>query len=289
MFASKGLAEEKSVALSFDDSPKPSSVYFSSLDRTKKLIEKLRASGVPSVAIFANPCNGKSEAQTYKQLKLYRDNGHFIGNHTCSHPRLDDVGPEEFISNIQKAEDRLGDLLSRPKMFRYPFLNEGTHQTVRDKVRQWLANNKYRNAQITGDNEDPTFSSKIHTAKKLGKKIDYGAVKALFVDHIVSALECNHLLAFDSLNMSPKHVLLLHEADATVMFIDSLIDSLKDKGWKIISPIEAYSDPIYSKVPKNTHSGFGLISQLVYEKTGEKKICYDYKKMVGDLNKILDL
>ncbi|MFN8370907.1 MAG: hypothetical protein U0T83_09830 [Bacteriovoracaceae bacterium] len=40
--------------------------------------------------IFANPC--KDSKDGVKQLKNTVDSGHFIGNHTCWHVKLDEGG-----------------------------------------------------------------------------------------------------------------------------------------------------------------------------------------------------
>lgn len=283
------LASAKEVALSFDDAPNASSLHYTSSDRTSDLIRKLTALHVPQVMVFANPCKGEDFSSTQKQLKGYTEAGHLIGNHTCSHPRFDKVGYIAFSEDAKKADELLEPLFKGQKFFRFPYLNEGTDPVIRDRMRSWLRVHKYRNANISGDNEDPTFSAKINEAKKLGKKIDYEAIKNLFVGHIISSLECNDELAKKNLNRSPKHVLLLHEADATVMFLDSLVIELRKRGWKVISATEAYSDPLYLEEPKNTHSGFGIVAQIAFERTGIKKACYDYSALVTRLNILLGL
>lgn len=283
------FASAKEVALSFDDAPKASSFHYTSSDRTSELIRKLTDLRVPQAMVFANPCNGGNVDTIREQLRKYVEAGHLVGNHTCSHPRFDEVGYKAFSEDAKKADDLLGPLFKGQKFFRFPFLNEGKDPVSRDKMRGWLKTHGYRNASISGDNEDPTFSSKINEAKRLGKKIDYEAVKASFIDHIVSALECNDGLAVANLGRSPKHVLLLHEADATVMYVDSLIVELRKHGWKIISATEAYTDGLYLEEPKNTYSGYGIVAQVAFEKTGKKKSCYDYPALVRRLNDILGL
>ena len=279
----------KEVALSFDDAPVASSLHFNSVQRTRKLVRSLRKQNVSSVMVFANPCKNSNIDNMMRRLKIYKKAGHYIGNHTCNHPRLDKFGFEAFTKDVEKADRLLQPLFPKQKFLRFPYLNEGNKPELRDKMRTWLAQNSYRNAPITGDNEDPTFSKKINDAKQLGKKIDYAAVKRLFVDHIISSLECNNKLAIETIGRSPRHMLLLHEADATVMFIEDLITELRRRNWKIIDPIEAYEDPLYKIKPRNTYSGFGLIAQVAYEKTNKKKRCYNYKKMVKNLNQILGL
>lgn len=94
--------------------------------------------------IFSNPCKGNSLESTLKQLQLYKDNGHLIGNHTCSHPRLDDVGYDEYTKDIAKADRILKPLMFAEKYFRYPYLNESNKIILRDKVRSWLKEKQYR-------------------------------------------------------------------------------------------------------------------------------------------------
>lgn len=279
----------KEVALTFDDAPNASTLHFTSIQRTEELIKKLKQLEIAQVMIFANACKIHNHEELISQLKKYKEAGHLIENHTCSHPRLDEVGFKIFSEDTEKGDQLLRSLLNGQKYFRYPYLNEGKDIVVRDEMREWLRKNNYRNGSISGDNEDPTFSAKINEAKRLGKKINYNEVKRIFLDHIINSLECNDKLAIDNLNRSPKHVLLLHEADATVMFINDLVIELRKKGWKIITPTEAYKDPIYFELPTNTYAGAGIVAQVVFEKNKKKVSCYDYGAMVKKLNKVLGL
>ena len=179
--------------------------------------------------------------------------------------------------------------MTQNKFIRYPYLNEGTDKELRDNVRIWLKQQNYRNARISADNEDPIFSAKINKAKKLGKAIDHQKVYELFESHIVSSLECSDNVARKLFGRSPKHVLLLHEADATVLFIKQLVTKLRKDGWKIIPVLEAYSDPIYFEEPLNMKAWHGIISQLEFERTGSFTSCYDYRAMVKKLNELLAL
>lgn len=279
----------KEIALTFDDAPFGSSRHYDSEKRTNELIEKLKKHHVPSVLIFANACKKKDAAAVVRQLKKYRDNGHFIGNHTCSHPRLDDVGFSTFSKDAEKGDTLLAPLFAGQKFFRFPYLNESNDEKLRDQMRDWLKANRYRNGMVSIDNEDHIFSFKINQAKQLGKKIDYEKVKQLFLNHLLGAAEYYDELAVKSLGYSPKHVLLLHEMDATVMFIDSLIIALRQRGWTIIGVDKAYQDRIYFESPKNTGANNGILSQVVAEKTGEKKGYSKFEEIKAELDKILGL
>ena len=284
------IGQAKEIALTFDDAPVGSTVYFESHERTNELIKKLKDLRVPQVIIFANPCKRKDTKSIIGQLKAYIDAGHIIGNHTCSHPRFDKVGFKAFSADTMKADKMLSPLFSGQKFFRYPFLNEGTDEKARDQMRDWLTQNNYRNGLVSIDNDDPVVTKKIIKAKELGKTVDHKKVAKLFQKHILTAAEFYEKLAIKNLGYSPKHVLLLHEIDGTVLYIDALVKELRTNGWKIISAKEAYEDPLYLKAPKNTYAGNGILSQIEYEKTGKKpKDYYTWDKLGKDLDKVLDL
>jgi peptidoglycan/xylan/chitin deacetylase (PgdA/CDA1 family) len=169
LFSSPSYAA-KEIALTFDDAPVDSSMHFETNARTDALIKKLKELKVPPVMIFANPCKRENLSIVIRQLKKYRDAGHFIGNHTCSHPRLDDLGFERYSADANKGDTLLTPLFSGQKFFRYPFLNEGKEEPLRDQMRDWLITRHYKNGMVSVDSNDYVFSSRINEAKKRGKK-----------------------------------------------------------------------------------------------------------------------
>lgn len=279
----------KEIALTFDDAPMSSSIHFETEKRTDELIRKLKVLKVPSAMIFANPCKSADSASVVAQLKKYKDNGHSIGNHTCTHPRLDDVGFKTYSEDANKADKLLSNLFPDQKFFRYPFLNEGKEEPLRNQMRDWMRQKHYRNGMVSVDNDDYIFSFKINQAKGLGKKVDYAKVKVLFLKHLIGAVEFYNDLAVKTVGYSPKHVILLHEMDATVMFIEDLVVALRKNDWTIISAQEAFKDKIYFENPKNTYANNGIISQIALEKTGEKLGYYKFEEVKAELNKILGL
>lgn len=283
------ISHAKEIALTFDDSPIGSSTHFETTTRTLTLIEKLKKLNVPSVMVFANPCKRTDSSEVIRQLELYKQNGHLVGNHTCSHFRLDEVGFDKYTKDILEADKLLSPLFASQKYFRYPYLNDGNDQTLRNKVREWLRKNQYRHGAVSIDNDDYIFSFKINKAKNLNKKIDYNKVKSLFLDHILGSVEYYDNLAKATLGYSPKHVLLLHEMDATVMFVDALIVELRARGWKIIKAEEAFQDKLYQQTPSSIYSNNGIIAQISHDMTGIQHGYGASKNLEAELNKILDL
>lgn len=277
----------KEIALSFDDAPGDPSPFFSPVQRTDELIKKLKTLNIPPVIIFANPCKGGDVAQQVAQMRKFKDEGHIIGNHTCTHPRLDEVGYDSYTSDILEGEKHLAGLLTSPKLFRYPFFNEGKDVAVRDKVRAWLKANNYRNVSASIDNDDTMFAAKLHQAYAKGRKIDQAKLKKVFVDHVVTGAEFFEKKAKEVLGRSPKHIVLLHQKDATVLFLEDLVKELRARGWKIIDANEALKDPLYGVEPGNTLTYHGLIGQIANEKDGNFKPYYTAKSLGRDIDKVL--
>jgi peptidoglycan-N-acetylglucosamine deacetylase len=279
----------REIALTFDDAPTSSSSVYTSEARTREFIRLFRELSIPQVMIFANACKKSDRKSLRSQLGEYVSAGHLIGNHTCRHFRFDEVGFENFSADATLGEKNLGDLLSTPKFFRFPYLNEGTTERRRDEMRSWLLKNKYRQGYVSVDNDDYFFTSRLRTAQEAGKKFDLKKVETLFVSHIADAADYYDDLAVKTLGRSPRHVLLLHELDATLMFLGPLVQELRKRGWKIISISEAYQDTMYLEVPKNLYANNGIIAQLAKEKTGTEVRPQHFAHMKKELDRILKL
>lgn len=257
--------QAKEIALTFDDAPTEDSQLFSTAERTDQLIKNLEQAKTGPVMIFANPCRVLPE-KAISELKKYVVHGHMIANHTCDHSNLYKMTVTDYIDNIKKADLLLSPLISGDKFFRFPFLREGQDAKTRDQIRNWLKTNKFKNGFVSIDNDDYLVSFKIKKALSEHKKINYEKVKNIWLNHLLGAVNYYDKTAIKALGRSPKHVILLHEMDATVMFIGDLVTALRKDGWKIINPIDAYSDPIYEESPLSFYTGNGLIPQLAEDR-----------------------
>jgi hypothetical protein len=82
---------------------------------------------------------------------------------------------------------------------------------------------------------------------------------------ILGAVEFYDSLAVSTLGRSPAHVLLLHENDLAAAFVDDLVIALRVAGWTIVSPDEAYADPIASIVPQTLMTRQGHVGALAVD------------------------
>ena len=84
--------------------------------------------------------------------------------------------------------------------------------------------------------------------------------RQFYLNHIWERAQYYEKMALELTGRHIKHNLLLHHNLCSALFIDDLIQMFKNKGWQIVSPMEAYQDPIYSQIPK--YAGESLIYAL---------------------------
>ncbi len=258
--SSVSLAGE--VALTFDDAPRGDGLYFKGPERTEQLIRKLKAADV-SAAFFCNTRDLTREGLV--RLRSYADAGHIIANHTHSHPDLNKVGPEEFIREIQKAHSILAGISTFRPWLRFPYLHEGKDIPSRDAVRTALVKLAYTNAYVTIRNSDWLLDALFQEALQQERQIDLEKLKKVYLTILWAGIELYDTVAIKILGRSPKHVLLLHENDLAALFIDDLIQLLRDKGGRVISPDEAYRDPLAKMTPSALRLNWGRIAALAMD------------------------
>jgi peptidoglycan-N-acetylglucosamine deacetylase len=122
------------------------------------------------------------------------------------------------------------------------------------------------NGYVTVDNYDWYINGLLSKASRAGKQIDFNTLKEVYLDHIWTSIQFYDSVAKNTIGRSPKHVLLLHENDLSALYLTDLIDLLHQKGWTIISPREAYTDPIATSIPDVLFNGQGRIGALAKEK-----------------------
>jgi peptidoglycan/xylan/chitin deacetylase (PgdA/CDA1 family) len=197
---------------------------------------------------------------------MYGQAGHIIANHSHTHPHIQDVGVENYIADIKKAHQALNEFPGFRPWFRFPFLDEGKDEKNRDQIRDALDEMGYINGYVTVDNYDWYLEFMYQQALKENKKINYDLLKELYIEHLWESIQFYQNIALKTLKRSPKHVLLLHENDLAALFLDDLISFLRGEGWLIISPEEAYKDPISQHIPNVLMNNQGRVAAIAREK-----------------------
>lgn len=267
--ASSAALANKRVALSFDDAPRQRGAFFTPDERSKRINAGLRTGRVRQAVFFVNPGHFETPDGLGGEARImaYVGAGHLIANHSYSHPHLSKLTAEEFLADIDRAQLWLKGRAGYRPWFRFPYLFEGGRDKAkRDAVRKGLAARGLRNGYVTADGMDWHLEKLTIDAAAAGKTMDMKALRRLYLQMHLSALDYHDAMARSVLGRSPAHVLLLHETDLAALFLPDLIEELRRHGWTVITADEAYRDPLAKAFPDVPHASGTLTGAMAWEK-----------------------
>lgn len=251
------------IALSFDDAPRPADAFYSRAERASLLIEALAQEQAEAI-FFATTANMDEEGAEI--LREYALAGHAIGNHSASHRRLGRITPDDFLIDLDAADTRLSSTPGFHRYFRFPFLDEGNTEAVRDVVRDGLQSRGYQNGYVTIDTYDWFLSDLLNQALRQNREVNNQALCQLYSSTLVESAEFYDALAVRVLGRSPAHVMLLHENDLAAHCLQSLVSALREHSWTIIPAMEAYRDPIAHALPNTLYLNQGRVAAIAAER-----------------------
>lgn len=183
-------------------------------------------------------------------LKSWLDAGHTLGNHTWSHPDLNDVPADLFINDVRKGHDAIEDILVKAKQkkryFRYPSLHYGMTDQSKESVADFLEKQDYRIAHVSIDTDDFAFNLQYEKIYQSGDSMLFVQLGNEYLDHILERLEAAEKLADDVIGRPVKHVLLLHANRLNSAFLADILTEIAGLGYSFISLDKALTDPIYA-------------------------------------------
>ncbi len=257
-------ATAREIAITFDDAPTNDTATFTGEERTKRLIAALKAAGIEQAAFFCVP-RGRPAAELTR-LNAYAAAGHIIANHSDTHRNLRSLPADEYLADIVAADAALKSFATFRPWFRFPFLAEGDTREKREAVRAGLRAMNYKQGYVTVDNYDWYLNTLANNARTTGQVVDEAALRDLYVETLIKAVEFYDAIAVKTLGRSPRHVLLLHENDLAALYIADLVGELRKRGWKIIGADLAYADPIADIMPDTQFLNQGRVAAIAHTK-----------------------
>jgi peptidoglycan/xylan/chitin deacetylase (PgdA/CDA1 family) len=109
-FLESGPPEANRIALTFDDGPTPG--------LTELILDRLKERGLAASFFMI----GQNATVAPDLVKRVFAEGHAVGNHTYTHPKLSDLPDAQVEFELARTQDTLAEILNhRPAMFRPPY------------------------------------------------------------------------------------------------------------------------------------------------------------------------
>lgn len=158
-----GQAVDRRVALTFDDLPMtgagacdPAKVR----EVTRKLTAGLEARSIPAAGLASPGRACVTEPLLRETLGRWREIGAVIGNHSATHPDLNETTIEAYLADVDRGQALIEAAVGvEPRWFRPPYLHSGDEPRKKAALEAHLVERGYRWAPVTVDNQEWVYAA----------------------------------------------------------------------------------------------------------------------------------
>ncbi len=241
------------VALTFDDLPAhgPLPAGMTRVDIANSIIRALQAAQAPPTYGFVNAKRLEEDPATQQVLRLWREAGFPLANHTFTHMDLNANAVETFEGDLLADEPTLRRFMGDQDWhwLRFPYLREGDSPEQHRAIYAFLKDHGYKVAQVTLSFGDYAYNEPYARclAKNDTQAIEW--LKQSYLDGASESLSLGQKTAEAIYGHDIKHIMLLHIGGFETVMLPHLLELLQQRGFKLISLPEAESDPAYAIDP----------------------------------------
>ena len=200
---------------------------------------------------FVTLKNGADRPEGIALLRQLSAGDQLIANHWVTHPdfNADTTSLDAFAQEVVACDEVLRGLPGYRRLFRFPYLREGAAASKRDGIRMFLREQGYRIGYVSIDTSDWLLDQKLRRALVSNPALDLTDWRELHLAGLWDNAQAYERLARQLYRREVKHVLLLHHNLTNALFLGDAIDMFRARGWKIVSPDEAFEDAAYKVAP----------------------------------------
>jgi peptidoglycan-N-acetylglucosamine deacetylase len=242
------------IALTFDDlpvhGPLPPGLTRSQV--AQRIVDTLVRFRVSQAYGFVNARAITGEPGSEEVLRIWRAAGFPLGNHAWSHMDLHansaDAFERDILGNEPTLSSYMGDLDWR--WFRFPYLREGDTPEKYAAVRAFLAEHRYRVAQVTISFHDYAYNAPYARCAASGNHEGLKLLEESFLAGAAESLIRGRDAAQRVFGRDIDHVMLLHIGAFQTVMLPRLLELLREKQFAIIGLQEAQADKAYETPPR---------------------------------------
>jgi peptidoglycan/xylan/chitin deacetylase (PgdA/CDA1 family) len=249
LFASAALAAEegRQVAITIDDLPRggdrgPDDLS-GILAMTQDLMRPFREQQIPVIG-FVNTGRSQLDGQGMQEvLKLWLDAGAELGNHSYSHPDINNVALDVYTDDIVRGEPAIRQALaSRGKkleFYRHPYLHTGPTPQIRKDLQDFLDECGYRVAPVTLDNADYAYAVAYRQPELRSH------VRREYVPYMESIVQFFEQRSVEVFGREIPQILLIHANALNAELMPELLAMFRRRGYRFVTLETALADPAY--------------------------------------------
>ena len=238
----------RAVAITVDDLPKGGDGRDASFDdiyaMNERLLRPFKEGRIPLTG-FVNAHHEKTLGadKLRRLLDLWLDAGADLGNHTYSHPDVNNVPLADYTANVAMGEPILrAALASRGKTlryFRHPYLHAGPTVEIKAGLQRFLDDAGYRVAPVTLDNSDYMYAALYTRAEHRAR------VRTEYIPYMESVVEFFERRSVEVAGREFPQVLLIHDNALNADLMPDLLDMFRRRGYDFVTLETALADAAY--------------------------------------------
>jgi peptidoglycan/xylan/chitin deacetylase (PgdA/CDA1 family) len=242
-------AKAQQIAFTWDDVPAHSALPAGEtrVDIARRLISAMKEAHMPPAYGFVNGVQTEREPLSTPVLQMWRDAGMPLGNHTWSHPSLNQNTLEDWQLDLLKNEPLLQKYMSNSDWHwvRFPFLAEGETPEKLAATRVFLAQHGYKIAAVTMSFGDYAYNEPYARCVAKSDSAAIPSLEANYLDAAAAAVDYSRAMAKTLYGHDIPYVLLMHIGAFDARMLPRLLKLYRDRGISFVTLDEAEKDPFY--------------------------------------------
>jgi peptidoglycan/xylan/chitin deacetylase (PgdA/CDA1 family) len=243
------LGAERAVAITIDDLPRGGDTTTARdlatvRAMTTKLLAPFREQQIPVVGFVNEGRPVDFGADGLREvLDLWLDAGADLGNHSYSHPDINNVPLADVTVDITRGEPLVRAALSARgrtlRYFRHPFLHTGPTPESKAGLQAFLDAHGYTVAPVTFDNSDYAFAALYlqpeHRERVLREYLPY-------MESVIAFFEARSV---EVVGREFPQILLIHANQLNADLMPELLAMFRRRGYEFVSLEQALGDDAY--------------------------------------------
>ena len=257
------------IAITFDDLPcsncNSSEIVNEVIDKLILSLNKYHVNAIGFVNEKKLLKDGRWDEGKTNLLRHWLENGLDLGNHTFSHILINNATVEEYEKDLLK-----GEIITRPlmkeysrelKYYRHTQLRTGPTKEYKIRLDSILSKYNYTVAPVTMDNDEYIYAFCYMAAKEKKDSINMRRIANDYLDYMERIFSHYEKLSIDFLGYNVNQILLLHANELNADYLDSILSTLTDKGYKFISLDDALTDKAFQLPEEISTKGISWIDR----------------------------